>query len=86
MQWIKDEERGLSDNLGLDLTDARGRLGFAIRMQRLKLSLTQEELADLVRIHVTYLSQIEQGKRRPSSLLLKRLESHLNIRLSLTES
>ena len=41
-------------------------LGQKIRSVRLRQRLTQEELASRARIHPTYLSAVECGKRNPS--------------------
>lgn len=40
--------------------------GLALRQARLKLELTQEELADLARLHRTYIGGIERGERNLS--------------------
>ena len=41
-------------------------LGKRIRARRLELQLSQEELAYIAGIHVTYLSGIERGERNPA--------------------
>ena len=40
----------------------RSELGIAIRRRRHKLDLSQEDFADMARIHWTYVSSIELGK------------------------
>jgi transcriptional regulator with XRE-family HTH domain len=40
--------------------------GAAVRARRLKLSLTQEKLAELTGLDPTYISGIERGRRNPS--------------------
>jgi DNA-binding XRE family transcriptional regulator len=40
--------------------------GAAVRARRLKLSLTQERLAELTGLDPTYISGIERGRRNPS--------------------
>ena len=70
----------------------RSELGMAIRRRRHKLDLSQEDFADMARIHRTYVSSIELGKvdvgigvvykiagalNLPLSKLLKETETHL---------
>ena len=70
----------------------RSELGIAIRRRRHKLDLSQEDFADMARIHRTYVSSIELGKvdvgigvaykiagalNLPLSKLLKETETHL---------
>jgi transcriptional regulator with XRE-family HTH domain len=52
----------LQDRVGLNVQDLR-------RAKR----LSQEELADRSKIHQTYLSGVETGKRNPSLLVLERI-------------
>lgn len=40
--------------------------GLALRQARLKLGYTQEELADLARLHRTYIGGVERGERNLS--------------------
>jgi transcriptional regulator with XRE-family HTH domain len=53
--------------------DIRERFGFAVKMRREKLGLTQEDLAELARIHRTYVSDIERGSRNVSLINIERL-------------
>jgi transcriptional regulator with XRE-family HTH domain len=53
--------------------DARKRLGINVQRLRRGKKLSQEELAHRARIHQTYLSGIETGKRNPSVRVLERL-------------
>ena len=46
--------------------DVREWFGYAVKVRREELRLTQEELAEKAGIHRTYLSDIECGTRNPS--------------------
>ena len=61
-------------------------LGKAIRTQRHKLKISQEELAERCGFDRTYISMLERGRRNPSLLNLLRLVKGLEISVSkLTE-
>ena len=62
--------------------DIRERFGFAVRLRREELGLTQEDLADKARIHRTYLSDIERGSRNLSLVNIERLAEALGLPLS----
>jgi transcriptional regulator with XRE-family HTH domain len=62
--------------------DIRERFGFAVKVSREKLGLTQEDLADRARIHRTYLSDIERGFRNVSLINIERLSAALSLPLS----
>jgi transcriptional regulator with XRE-family HTH domain len=62
--------------------DIRERFGFAVRMQREALDLTQEELAEKAGIHRTYLADIERGKRNLALINIERLAAALSLSLS----
>lgn len=62
--------------------DIRERFGFAVKVRREELALTQEELADRARIHRTYLSDVERGTRNLSLVNIERLGAALALRLS----
>jgi len=51
----------------------------AFREQR---GLSQEEVADRARVHTTYLSGIENGRRNPTVDVLERLAAALSVRPS----
>jgi transcriptional regulator with XRE-family HTH domain len=53
--------------------DIRERFGFAVKLRREELGLTQEDLAELARIHRTYVSDIERGSRNVSLINIERL-------------
>jgi transcriptional regulator with XRE-family HTH domain len=53
--------------------DVLERFGTAIKFRREALGLTQEDLADLARLHRTYISDIERGTRNLSLVNIERL-------------
>lgn len=55
--------------------------GREIAARRVKLGLSQEELAEKVSSNQNYLSGIETGKANPSLLYIKKLASALDIEL-----
>jgi transcriptional regulator with XRE-family HTH domain len=63
-------------------SDIRERFGFAIKVRREELGLTQEDLADRAGIHRTYLSDIERGTRNPSLVNIERLADSLSMSVS----
>jgi transcriptional regulator with XRE-family HTH domain len=63
-------------------TDIRVRFGFAVKMRREELGLTQEDLADKAQIHRTYLSDVERGGRNLSLVNIERLAAALALSLS----
>ncbi len=54
-------------------TDVQRAFGAAVKGLRGELALTQEQLADLTGVHVTYVSQIERGRRNVSLYNIHRL-------------
>jgi len=61
--------------------DIREAFGFAIKLRREELSLTQEALAELAQISRTYLSDIERGFRNPALVNIDRLAKALSCTL-----
>jgi transcriptional regulator with XRE-family HTH domain len=57
--------------------DLRERVGLNLQRLRRSKDLSQEELADRARVHQTYLSGVERGKRNPSLLVLERIAQAL---------
>ena len=55
------------------------RLGQRIKKERLKLNLTQAQLAEAVDISDTYVGQIERGERSPTLDTLIRLANRLGV-------
>ena len=62
--------------------DVRERFGFAVRVRREALGLTQEELAHQAAIHRTYLSDIERGTRNVSLVNIEHLAAGLDLPMS----
>ena len=58
------------------------RFGDAIRTRREELDLTQEDLAEMAKIHRTYLSDVERGTRNLSLINIERLAAALSLKLS----
>lgn len=55
------------------------RLGLRIREERLKINLTQEQLAEAIDISNSYMGQIERGERSVTLDTLLRLTNKLSI-------
>lgn len=55
------------------------KFGLNVKIARLKKGLTQEELADLLNIHLTYIARIETGKINMSLGKILELANALNI-------
>jgi transcriptional regulator with XRE-family HTH domain len=53
--------------------DIRQRVGINVQRFRRARQLSQEELAHRAKIHQTYLSGVEGGKRNPSIMVLERI-------------
>jgi transcriptional regulator with XRE-family HTH domain len=62
--------------------DIRERFGFAVKVRREELGLTQEDLADRANIHRTYLSDIERGTRNLSLVNIERMAEALSVSMS----
>jgi transcriptional regulator with XRE-family HTH domain len=62
--------------------DIRERFGFAVKLRREELGLTQEDLAEKAGIHRTYLSDVERGSRNLSLINIERLALALGLSLS----
>ena len=60
--------------------DIRERIGTNVRRLRHEKGWSQEEYADLVGIHRTYVSDIERGFRNPSATVIERLAKPLGIK------
>ena len=57
-------------------------LGAAIRTRRTELNLSQEEFADLVGIHRTYIGSVERGERNLGARNLVRIADGLDLKVS----
>ena len=62
--------------------DIRERFGFAVKLRREELGLTQEDLAERAGIHRTYLSDVERGGRNVSLVNIERLAAALSLLIS----
>ncbi len=62
--------------------DVRERFGFAVKLRREELGLTQEDLAEKAGIHRTYLSDVERGTRNLSLLNIERLAGALAVSMA----
>ena len=62
--------------------DIRERFGDAVRTRREILGLTQEALAEVARIHRTYLSDIERGRRNVSLINIELIAAALDLAIS----
>lgn len=67
--------------MGTRVTDPRKPLGYAVKCQRLKLGMTQEQLAEAADLHWTYISGIERGVRNVSIVNLFHIASALKVRV-----
>ena len=60
----------------------RRRVGLNVQKARRVRGMSQEELAHLAKMHQTYLSGVERGKRNPSILVLDRIAAALGVDIS----
>ncbi len=58
------------------------RLGEQLKIIRKEKGLTQEQLAEKVGIHPTYVGKLEGGKSNPSTLLLFKISRAMDVKLS----
>jgi len=59
--------------------DVRVRVVLNVQKARRAKGVSQEELAHLAKMHQTYLSGVERGKRNPSILVLDRIAAALEL-------
>jgi transcriptional regulator with XRE-family HTH domain len=59
--------------------DLRERVGLNVQRLRQNAGLSQEECAHRAKIHQTYLSGVERGKRNPTVLVLGKLAKGLGV-------
>ena len=64
--------------MGGDVPD-RVVLGFVLRAFRKKRGLSQEALADIARLHRTYIGGVERGERNPSFESISRILDGLGV-------
>jgi transcriptional regulator with XRE-family HTH domain len=60
-------------------TPSQVRLGKAVKHVRTQVGVTQEELANKIDMHATYISDIERGARNPSWEAISRLAKGLGV-------
>ncbi len=63
------------------LTKTDKRVGRRVRRLRKQREFTQEDLAEIVNVTPNYISYIENGKRRPSLALLRKIAKTLKTNL-----
>jgi len=61
---------------------ARARFAHRLRLKRLELGLSQEELADLAGLHRTYVGSVERAERNISIDSMERLAHALKLDVS----
>ncbi|MBR1425374.1 helix-turn-helix transcriptional regulator [bacterium] len=55
--------------------------GYQVRKRRRQAGLSQEELAEKLNVHRTYMSFIERGQRNPSLIMIFKISRALKIKL-----
>ena len=58
------------------------RLDKQLRFIRKEQDLTQEQLAEKIGVHPTYIGKIESGKSNPSTIMMFKLSRALGVKLS----
>lgn len=69
-------------NLNMDISDYRSTIGKRVRQERLKHGWTQEELAEKLDLHPSFIGQIERGIKAASLDTLKSLSQVFGIKSS----
>ena len=64
------------------MADIKKIFGRNVRLQRQKLNLSQEKLAELCNLHRTYIGAIERGERNVSLENIKKIARALGVRIS----
>lgn len=59
--------------------DIRKIVGNNIRLLRLQLKISQEELASRAELHRTYVGGVERGERNPSILIIAKIAKALDV-------
>lgn len=57
------------------------KFGFNVKLERMKQSLTQANLAEMIDVHEKYISRIETGKQNVTINTLYKLSTALNIEM-----
>ena len=64
-----------------DVEKKLDRLGSNIKATRLKLKMTQQDLADRADVHRNYISNLENGKQNPTIAVLMAISDVLNVKI-----
>jgi transcriptional regulator with XRE-family HTH domain len=59
--------------------DIRARFGGNVKLLRSEAGVSQDEFADQVGVHRTYLSGIERGLRAPTIIVVEKIANALNV-------
>jgi transcriptional regulator with XRE-family HTH domain len=62
-------------------SDYRVILGAAIRKQRKRLHLSQEQLSEMADLHPNYIGRVERGEEHVSLIALRRIAKALDVRV-----
>jgi len=65
----------------MSATPLSKRFGTAVRRRRIEAGLSQERLAELARLHPTYVSMVERGVRNPTLDAAARIAKALKVTL-----
>lgn len=74
---LRDQERKVKQFHTQPITSLAGRIGFEIRMQRLKIGLSQVLLAKAAGIKRPHLSKIERGLHHPFPQTIQKIKNAL---------
>ena len=66
-------------NLDITKEELLKKFGFNVKIARMKKGLTQEQLSEMMHVHLTYLAKIETGKINMSLGKILELAKVLNI-------
>lgn len=55
------------------------KLGRNIKIERIRKNITQEKLAEMVDMSLSYISKLEQGLTSPTAIVLYKMARELNI-------
>lgn len=77
----KSTRSAMSRKMEFEAKVQRTEIGFRIRDLREKSGITQEETADQLGFHRSYLSEVENGKRDVPVVILTRIAKHFKVSL-----
>lgn len=69
-------------NIDMTKEELLKKFGLNVKIARLKKGLTQEQLADLMHIHLTYIARIETGKINMSLGKILELSKFLDVNIN----